>query len=88
MLESKKPLIFVGAVRNKGISKKTGNEYDFANIEVSDGIGSLEWPIVPALAEQVAESYKRGDKVQLSVDVRRDTFGNTQFIVNNVIKAS
>lgn len=86
MLETVKALIFVNATRNNGISKKTGKEYDFANIEVSDGIGSLEWPIVPDLVSTL--SFNRGDKIQLHVDVRKDNFGNTQFVVNKVTKAS
>lgn len=85
MLETKKALVYVNANRINGISKKTGRDYDFANIEVSDGIGSLEWPIVPELVPTL--NLNRGDKVQLHVDVRKDSFGNTQFIVDKVTKA-
>lgn len=85
MLETKKALVFVNATRINGISKKTGKDYDFANIEVSDGIGSLEWPIIPDLVPNL--NFSRGDKIQLHVDVRKDNFGNTQFIVDKVSKA-
>lgn len=85
MLISEKPVIFVGSVRNKGVSKKSGNEYDFATIEVSDGIGSIEMPLRPDLAETVNATFNRGEKIKIRVDARKN-FGRTEFLVDQVEK--
>lgn len=85
MLISEKPVIFVGAVRNKGISKKSGNEYDFATIEISDGIGSIEMPLRVDLAETLNHNLNRGDKIKIRVDARKN-FGRTEFLVDHVDK--
>jgi hypothetical protein len=82
MLKSDGKLIFVSATRLKG-TNKNGNDYDFANIEVSDGIGSLEIPLEPTLAETVNRDFSRGQEIQVTVDVKKQ-FGRTAFLVTNV----
>lgn len=83
MLISEKKLLFVAANRIKGTNKQ-GNDYDFANIELSDGIGSLEMPLDTHLAEQCNQNFGRGQEVKILVDARKQ-FGKTQFIVKDVI---
>lgn len=85
MLISQKNLLFVAANRIQG-TNKTGNPYDFANIELSDGIGSLEMPLEPHLAEQCNQTFGRGQEVKIVVDARKQ-FGRTQFIVKDVLPA-
>ena len=85
MLISEKPVIFVGSVRNQGISKNSGKEYDFATIEVSDGIGSIEMPLRPDLSETLNKNLSRGDKIKIRVDARK-SFGRTEFLVDQVDK--
>lgn len=82
-LESKQPLVFVTATRNKGTSRKTGNDYDMASIEVSDGIASLELPLKPDVTESILNTFRRGDKVQVVVDVDK-RFGKAAFEVVEV----
>ena len=85
MLISEKPVIFVGSVRNQGTSNKTGKDYDFATIEVSDGIGSIEMPLRPDLSETLNKNLSRGDKIKIRVDARK-SFGRTEFLVDQVDK--
>lgn len=83
MFLNEKKLIFVAANRIKGTNSK-GNDYDFANIEISDGIGSLEIPLDVHLAETCNRDLARGQEVKIRVDARK-AFGRTQFIVDQVI---
>lgn len=85
MLISENELVFVAATRLQGT--KNGRDYDFAKIEISDGIGSLEIPIQPALAQICNDRFARGEKIRISVDVRKQ-FGRTQFIVDDVQSAT
>lgn len=82
MLISEKKLIFVAANRITGTNNK-GNNYDFANIEISDGIGSLEIPLDVHLAEGCNRDFARGQEIKIRVDARK-VFGKTQFIVDQV----
>lgn len=82
MLVSEKKLLFVGASRIKG-TNKNNVDYDFANIEVSDGIGSLEMPLDVHLAEALNRDFARGQEIKIRVDARKN-FGKTQFIVDQV----
>lgn len=84
LLVSEKKLLFVGATRIKGTSKKSQAEYDFANIEVSDGIGSLELPLEVHLAEILNRDLARGQEIKIRVDIRKQ-FGKSQFIVDEVL---
>ena len=84
MLVNDKKLLFVGANRVKGTSKKTNAEYDFANIEVSDGIGSFELPLEVHLAETLNRDLARGQEIKVRVDIRKQ-FGKFQIIVDDVV---
>lgn len=87
MLESKKPLVFIRSERNKGYSEKSKKDYDFANITLSDGLESLKMDIVPELAEQYQNSFKKGDNVVITVDISESN-NRTKFIVSEVKKVS
>ena len=87
MLESKKPLVFIRSERNKGYSEKSKKDYDFANITLSDGLESLKMDIVPELAEQYQNSFKKGDNVVINVDISESN-NRTKFIVSEVKKVS
>lgn len=83
MLQNTNALIYVDAVRNQGVSKKTGNEYDMASIELSDGIASFELPLEPLNHKTISETFKRGEPVVITVDVKKQ-FGKSQLIVSKV----
>lgn len=85
MLISKKPLIYVSATRNTGVSNKTNKEYDMATIEVSDGIASLDLPLNPQKHGDIVMTLQRGDSIDVEVDVQKQ-FGRANFIVSNVTK--
>jgi len=87
MLQSTMPLIFIRAERNKGYSEKSKKDYDFANITLSDGLESLKMDIVPELAEQYKNSFKKGDNVVITVDVS-ELNNRARFVVTEVKKAS
>ncbi|PJO44101.1 hypothetical protein [Lysinibacillus xylanilyticus] len=87
MLQSTKPLKFIRAERNKGYSEKSKKDYDFANITLSDGLESLKIDIVPELAEQYQNTFKKGDNVVITIDMTESN-NRLKFVVTDVKKAS
>lgn len=87
MLESRKPLVFIRAERNKGYSEKKQKDYDFANITLSDGLESLKVDINPELVEHCHSAFKKGDKVAITVDIT-EMNSRTVFVVTEVKKAA
>lgn len=68
----------------KGISQKTGGEYEFANIEVSFGLESRKLPLDLNLLPLV-KTLNYGDKLELDVEV--EVRGNdTNIIVKKLTK--
>lgn len=87
MLESTKPLVFIRTERNKGYSEAKKKDYDFANITLSDGLESMKIDIVPELAEQYQNVFKKGEKVVITVDMSESN-NRLKFVVTEVKKAS
>lgn len=87
MLKGNK-LIYVKHERNKGVSKKSGNEYDIATITLSNGIVSFKVDIKPYLTEtENLQNLRMGDLVNVTVDVE-ERYNTDVFIVSEVQKAA
>lgn len=79
-------LIYVKHERNKGVSKKSGNEYDIATITLSNGIVSFKVDMKPFLADNpILQNLRMGDKVNVTVDVE-ERFNNDVFVITDVQK--
>ena len=79
-------LIYIKHERNKGVSKKSGNEYDIANITLSNGPVSFKIDIKPFITETPElQNLRMGDKVNVIVDVE-ERFNNDVFFVSDVKK--
>lgn len=79
-------LIYIKHERNKGVSKKSGNEYDIANITLSNGLVSFKIDIKPFITETPElQNLRMGDKVNVVVDVE-ERFNNDVFFVSDVKK--
>lgn len=84
MFINQNQLTFVRSERIKGVSKKTGNDYDIANVTISDGLESIKLPVEPILFE--SESFanlRKGDKVTVVIDAK-ERFNNINFVVISV----
>ncbi|PJO44011.1 hypothetical protein, partial [Lysinibacillus xylanilyticus] len=68
-------------------SEKSKKDYDFANITLSDGLESLKIDIVPELAEQYQNTFKKGDNVVITIDMTESN-NRLKFVVTDVKKAS
>lgn len=87
MLKGEK-LIYIKHERNKGVSKKSGNEYDIATITLSDGLQSFKIDVQPFLTETPElQNLRKGDKVNVVVDVE-ERFNNDVFVVVQVAKVA
>lgn len=79
-------LIYINHERNKGVSAKSGNEYDIAKITLSNGLVSFKMDVKPYLVETPAlQGLRKGDKVNVVVDVE-DVYNNDVFFVVDVTK--
>lgn len=84
MFINQNQLTFVRSERIKGVSKKTGNDYDIANVTISDGLESIKLSVEPILFE--SESFanlRKGDKVTVVIDAK-ERFNNINFVVISV----
>lgn len=81
MLQSVVNLLYVDSNRVQG--EKNGRDYDFATVELSDGIASFELPLDPLSQPSIKSSFFRGDKVVITVDAKKN-FGKYQLIVSKV----
>ena len=85
----------IGAIRRKGISKKTGNSYDFAVLKAlspiktsssesmtvtGSGYQETEYPLEVGVESQFAD-VKFPALVECVVDVRPDDYGNVVAVV-------
>lgn len=85
MLQGKN-LNFIRAEKNEGVSKNSGLPYCFANLTVSDGMESFKLDLNPEIVPLMA-AFKKGDKVNIVVDVR-ENFNRNQFLVTDVQAAA
>lgn len=83
MFQNSTALVYVDSNRLQGVSKKTGNDYDMATIELSDGIASFELPLEPLNQKAIKDTFHRGQPVVATVDVKKQ-FGKAQLIVTKV----
>lgn len=84
MFINQNQLTFVRSERIKGVSKRTGNDYDIANVTISDGLESIKLSVEPILFE--SESFanlRKGDKVTVVIDAK-ERFNNINFVVISV----
>lgn len=76
-------LIFIRHDRIQGTNDK-GNNYDFANVTLSDGLESftlgLDLSILP-----MVQNFRRGDNVLLTVDLQNQG-RNVRLIVSDIKK--
>lgn len=79
-------LIYIKHERNKGVSKKSGNEYDIATVTLSNGLVSFKMDVKPFLTETPAlQELRMGDVVNVLVDVE-ERFNNDVFYVSDIKK--
>jgi len=76
-------LRFIRANRMTGTNKK-GNPYDFADITLSDGMESFKLEVKPELVP-LLDTYKKGEKVDINVDVY-ERYDKTAFLVSGVTR--
>lgn len=85
MLKGEK-LIYIKHERNKGISKKSGNEYDIANVTLSNGLVSFKIDVKPYLTETPdLQELRMGDKVNVVVDVE-ERYNTDVFYLSDIKK--
>ncbi|MGE7839136.1 hypothetical protein [Viridibacillus arvi] len=78
-------LTFIRAERNKGISQKNGEAFDFASVTLSDGLESFKLDVKPVLTEmQPLNTLRKGEKCTVTVDVG-ERFGKPTFTVSDVV---
>lgn len=84
MFINQNQLTFVRSQRIRGVSKKTGNDYDIATVTISDGLESIKLSVDPVLFE--SESFanlRKGDKVTVVIDAQ-EGFNGVNFVVISV----
>lgn len=85
MFINQNQLTFVRSERIKGTSKKTGNDYDLANVTISDGLESLKLPLEPSLCEnENFQNLRKGDAVTVVIDLV-ERFNRVDFVVISVV---
>lgn len=85
MFINQNQLTFVRSERIKGVSQKTGKDYDLAFVTISDGLESLKLPLEPSLTD--SDSFKqlrKGDGVTVVIDLV-DQFNRINFVVISVV---
>ena len=83
MFINENELKFVATERKKGTSQKSGNDYDFATITVSDGLDSVDLSLRVDLHEYVQKNFARGQNVVIHIDAKRSG-ARTSFEVTKV----
>lgn len=79
-------LLYITHERKKGISQKSGNEYDFANITLSNGLISFTVDMKPSLNElPLLDDLRLGDKVVVTLNYE-SRYGKDEEIVTDVKK--
>lgn len=77
-------LVFIRHEHRKGISSKTDQPYEFANVTLSDGLESfklnLDLAIIPMF-----ERFKKGDKITITVDVLEGFNNRPEFLITDVV---
>lgn len=74
---------FLRAQRNSGVAAKTGKDYDFSTITISDGLESVQLETTPEVVEK-SNSLKRGDKILVALLVYKNNFDRVAYEVNDV----